>query len=239
MYTPHANPLHPHSCVGGQHFDKLGDFPRALQLIQEAVDLMPSVIELHMFKARVLKHLGQLGNAADALDAARVTDLADRYINTSVFPAQSLSFMLFPAHFRPLLPFSCVRCLVQLLSLLCACVWRLLLKDTLSVLKFLLRFPAFHCPETNPRTTGNAPSTNSVQAESRTPPPRSCCSERCVYCTVWRRDVMRRDVMRRDVMRCDFARRLLSDDVRVPCVPYASCECSSRVFWMNCACVLD
>jgi peptide alpha-N-acetyltransferase len=41
-----------------QHYDKLGDQERALQLNQQALDLAPSVIELLLARARFLKHAG-------------------------------------------------------------------------------------------------------------------------------------------------------------------------------------
>ena len=53
-------------------------------MISEAVEHTPTVVELYMFKARVLKHLGQVNEAADVVNTARQMDLADRYINTCV-----------------------------------------------------------------------------------------------------------------------------------------------------------
>jgi hypothetical protein len=67
-----------------QHFDRLGNFSHALALIDEAVEHTPTVVELYMFKARVLKHLCRLSDAAACMNTARTMDLADRYINTCV-----------------------------------------------------------------------------------------------------------------------------------------------------------
>lgn len=68
--------------LASKHFDRLGNFSRALALIDEAVEHTPTVVELYMFKARVLKHLCRLSDAAACMNTARTMDLADRYINT-------------------------------------------------------------------------------------------------------------------------------------------------------------
>lgn len=64
-----------------QHFDKVGKYQLALDLIDEALKHTPTVIEVYMWRARVLKHAGQLEAASETLEYARKMDLADRYVN--------------------------------------------------------------------------------------------------------------------------------------------------------------
>ncbi|EKX40411.1 hypothetical protein GUITHDRAFT_158303 [Guillardia theta CCMP2712] len=71
------------------HFDRKGDSPRALQLIDEALDYTPTVIDLHLTKARIYKHAGDFQKASDECEIARKMDLADRFLNT-----MSVKYML-------------------------------------------------------------------------------------------------------------------------------------------------
>jgi hypothetical protein len=93
-----------------QHFDNVGQYSRALQLIADAVAHTPTLVELHMFKARVEKHMGRIAAAADTLDFARQMDLGDRYVNACV---SMLFWCLFQCR-------HCYRCSVSML--LCCCV---------------------------------------------------------------------------------------------------------------------
>ncbi|BFZ58460.1 hypothetical protein PYCC9005_005522 [Savitreella phatthalungensis] len=65
-----------------QHYDYTRALPRALELIDRAISHTPTLVELHMGRARILKHLGKVGEAADAMNAARELDLQDRHVNT-------------------------------------------------------------------------------------------------------------------------------------------------------------
>lgn len=65
-----------------QHYDYLGEHEKALELVGSAIDHTPTVLELYMAKAKVLKHVGDLAEAAKVLDYARSLDTADRYINS-------------------------------------------------------------------------------------------------------------------------------------------------------------
>ncbi|KAI0228220.1 hypothetical protein L0F63_006205 [Massospora cicadina] len=65
-----------------QHHDKVGDHTQALELIDRAIEHTPTLVELHMTKARIYKHLGQLDKAMSSMDEARELDLQDRYVNT-------------------------------------------------------------------------------------------------------------------------------------------------------------
>eukprot|EP00879_Flechtneria_rotunda_P018513 GHRR01019426.1.p1 GENE.GHRR01019426.1~~GHRR01019426.1.p1 ORF type:complete len:181 (+),score=71.78 GHRR01019426.1:1425-1967(+) len=65
-----------------QHYDKLGGQAKAVRASNEALCLAPTLIELLLARARVLKHAGDLVGAAAAADTARSYDLADRYTNS-------------------------------------------------------------------------------------------------------------------------------------------------------------
>ncbi|RKP26093.1 NMDA receptor-regulated protein 1-domain-containing protein, partial [Syncephalis pseudoplumigaleata] len=65
-----------------QHFDKLNQQERALKLIDEAIAHTPTLVELYMVKARIVKHLGQPQLAAQIMVQARQLDLQDRFVNS-------------------------------------------------------------------------------------------------------------------------------------------------------------
>ncbi|OQR72637.1 N-alpha-acetyltransferase 15 [Tropilaelaps mercedesae] len=65
-----------------QHFDLRGDSKRALQIIDEAIEHTPTLIELYLAKAKVFKHSGNMARAVQCLDKAQSLDTADRYINS-------------------------------------------------------------------------------------------------------------------------------------------------------------
>ena len=64
--TPDATPDQPEDptlvvwvkMFSGQHFDKVGQHPRALALFDEAILHTPTVLDLYMWRGRVLKHAG-------------------------------------------------------------------------------------------------------------------------------------------------------------------------------------
>ena len=64
-----------------QHYDFLGDHQRALDIVEEAIEHTPTLIELYTLKAKVYKHLGNIDKAVACLDEAQSLDTADRYIN--------------------------------------------------------------------------------------------------------------------------------------------------------------
>ena len=64
------------------HERRTGNAEAALALAEAALTHSPTVIELYSLKARCLKCLGRLQDAADTLEMARGLDLADRHINT-------------------------------------------------------------------------------------------------------------------------------------------------------------
>ncbi|TFK86666.1 N-terminal acetyltransferase A, auxiliary subunit [Polyporus arcularius HHB13444] len=65
-----------------QHHSFLGRHKQALELLDEAITHTPTLPELYMFKARVLKRAGDPFGAAKAMDLARTLDLQDRFLNT-------------------------------------------------------------------------------------------------------------------------------------------------------------
>merc|ERR1712137_98254 len=65
-----------------QHFDQAGDYQRALDLIDEAIEHTPTAIDVYLYRAKILKHAGDIQKAADQMDECRAMDLADRYLNT-------------------------------------------------------------------------------------------------------------------------------------------------------------
>lgn len=65
-----------------QHYSSIGRGERALQYIDSAIAHTPTLPELHMTRARILKRLGARAAAADAMDDARLLDGQDRYLNT-------------------------------------------------------------------------------------------------------------------------------------------------------------
>ena len=74
------------------HYDEMGqraadggakEFGKALELIEEAISMDASCVELHLNKASFLAHAGDLQGAADAAETSRKLDLADRFLNSN------------------------------------------------------------------------------------------------------------------------------------------------------------
>ncbi|GMM38854.1 peptide alpha-N-acetyltransferase complex A subunit [Saccharomycopsis crataegensis] len=64
-----------------QHYMFLGDISKAEEYIDKAMTHSPTLVELILFKANIAKHKGQLVEAADIVNSARLLDLQDRFIN--------------------------------------------------------------------------------------------------------------------------------------------------------------
>ena len=62
-------------------YDYNGDYVKALDLINKAIDHTPTLIELFMLKGKIYKHAGDPQKAVECLDEAQSMDTADRYIN--------------------------------------------------------------------------------------------------------------------------------------------------------------
>jgi len=73
--------------LAAQHADFVGETDKALEHIGKAMAHTPTMVELHVFKGKILKHAGALQESYDAFEAARNMDLADRYLNVSACKA--------------------------------------------------------------------------------------------------------------------------------------------------------
>ncbi|CAL1708693.1 unnamed protein product [Somion occarium] len=67
-----------------QHYSFIGQHINSLALLETALKHTPTLPELFMFRARVLKRLGDPFGAARCMDEARLLDLQDRFLNTKV-----------------------------------------------------------------------------------------------------------------------------------------------------------
>ncbi|KAI9268981.1 NMDA receptor-regulated protein 1-domain-containing protein [Phascolomyces articulosus] len=65
-----------------QHYDFHTQYEKALDTINAAIDHSPTVVELYMTKARILKHQGELKQAVKIMNTARELDLQDRFVNS-------------------------------------------------------------------------------------------------------------------------------------------------------------
>lgn len=64
-----------------QHCDRVGDYEQALVQINAAIEHTPTLVDLYMIKAKILKHQGNFAEAAKVMDVGRDLDTADRYLN--------------------------------------------------------------------------------------------------------------------------------------------------------------
>ncbi len=58
------------------------DLSKAMKLVDEAIESKHGSVDLHMTKARIWKHYGNIPKAAETMEKARTLDERDRYINT-------------------------------------------------------------------------------------------------------------------------------------------------------------
>ncbi|KAI9738678.1 MAG: hypothetical protein M1834_008183 [Cirrosporium novae-zelandiae] len=58
------------------------DLPRAMELIDKALEQSPKTVEFYMTKARIWKHYGNTHKAAETMNEGRELDKSDRYINS-------------------------------------------------------------------------------------------------------------------------------------------------------------
>lgn len=65
-----------------QHYSSLGQYEKSLEILHVAMEHTPTLPELYMTKARVLKRAGDPYGAVRAMDDARRLDGQDRYVNT-------------------------------------------------------------------------------------------------------------------------------------------------------------
>lgn len=64
------------------NFHLCRDLTKAMELVDEAINLIPESVDLHMTKARIWKHYGNVSKASEVMEKARTLDDRDRYINT-------------------------------------------------------------------------------------------------------------------------------------------------------------
>ncbi len=69
-------------CFLAQHCDWAKDYLLGLDYTSKALELEPDLVELYTVKAKLLKHSGQLMQAADALEQAHSLDPTDRYVGS-------------------------------------------------------------------------------------------------------------------------------------------------------------
>ncbi|KAK0554786.1 hypothetical protein OC845_000608 [Tilletia horrida] len=65
-----------------QHYSSIQDGPRALDAISAAIAHSPTMPELYLTQARILKRLGDLQGAAHVMESGRLLDGQDRYMNS-------------------------------------------------------------------------------------------------------------------------------------------------------------
>jgi len=63
-------------------FDRKGNYTKALEYINKAIEHTPTLVESYMFKARIYKHAGDLETAKNIMNDARELDLQDRFVNS-------------------------------------------------------------------------------------------------------------------------------------------------------------
>jgi peptide alpha-N-acetyltransferase len=64
-----------------QHYNQVDNSLKALELIDAAIDHTPTEVQLYMLKAKILKHAGDIDQAAAFMNEARLLDTADRFVN--------------------------------------------------------------------------------------------------------------------------------------------------------------
>jgi len=64
------------------HLDKVKQHDEALILINLAIDHTPTVVELYMLKAKILKHSNDLCQAVESLKEAQLMDSSDRFVGS-------------------------------------------------------------------------------------------------------------------------------------------------------------
>lgn len=83
MYAVNLLAMH-HGEMGRRSSDGgAKDFAKALELIEEAIAIDASCVDLHLNKASILELAGDLHGAADAAETSRKLDLADRFLNSN------------------------------------------------------------------------------------------------------------------------------------------------------------
>jgi tetratricopeptide (TPR) repeat protein len=66
----------------GSYYDFVGDYSNGLKIVDEAIEITPTLIDLYILKSKLFKHSGDLKKSSDTIEYARTLDLADRYLNS-------------------------------------------------------------------------------------------------------------------------------------------------------------
>jgi tetratricopeptide (TPR) repeat protein len=66
----------------GAFYDWKSEHAKALSLVENAISMTPTLIDLYVLKAKIFKHSGDLKSSAEVWEYARQLDLADRYLNS-------------------------------------------------------------------------------------------------------------------------------------------------------------
>merc|ERR1711887_376438 len=64
------------------HLDQVEEYDDALKLIDLAIDHTPTIVELYMLKAKILKHSNELFKAVQSLKEAQEMDASDRFVGS-------------------------------------------------------------------------------------------------------------------------------------------------------------
>ena len=67
-----------------QHYLFLSELERAINYINQAIDITPSVIEFYMVLSKIFKHSYMRNHAVQAYDKGRRLDVGDRYLNAKM-----------------------------------------------------------------------------------------------------------------------------------------------------------
>ncbi len=65
-----------------QHYRVLEQMDLALSYINKGIEHTPTLVELHVEKARIVKHFGDYVKASESMNYARELDLQDRFVNS-------------------------------------------------------------------------------------------------------------------------------------------------------------
>jgi peptide alpha-N-acetyltransferase len=68
-------------------YDHNNQYTKALSLVEKAIAVTPTLIDLYVMKAKIQKHASDMHGSAETWEFARKLDLADRYLNSKAVKA--------------------------------------------------------------------------------------------------------------------------------------------------------
>lgn len=68
-------------------YDHINEYPKALSLVEKAIAVTPTLIDLYVLKAKIQKHASDMHGSAETWEFSRKLDLADRYLNSKAVKA--------------------------------------------------------------------------------------------------------------------------------------------------------